>query len=230
MRGLSAEQGRSRAPAEGDSDSLVDRLTADILFGRLMPRERLVEDDLIARFGATRHAVRQALIDLEQLGMLVRVPNKGATVRDFTIEEVAQINAVREILHAQAADMIAMPVAPEALARLEALHKRHSQEVANGNLIGIHHANNAFHEALFALCGNPYLVRTIADYAHLSLAFRCQLMANPKLARRARDQHAAMLKALRDGDRARLVQLCMEHTRPSNQVYLEMRGRALSQQ
>jgi DNA-binding GntR family transcriptional regulator len=55
-------------------------------------------------------------------------------------------------------------------------------------------------------------------------------MANPKLARRARDQHAAMLKALRDGDRARLVRLCMEHTRPSNQVYLEMRGRALSQQ
>lgn len=219
-----------RADLEGESASLVDRLTADILFGRLMPRERLVEDDLIARFGATRHAVRQALTDLERIGILVRIPNKGAAVRDFTIDEVGQINAVRELLHAKAAEMIAMPVAPDAIARLEALHKRHSQEVASGNLIGIHHANNAFHEALFALCGNPYLVRSIAEYAHLSLAFRCQLMANPKLARRARDQHAAMLKALRDGDRARLVRLCMEHTRPSNQVYLEMRGRALSQQ
>jgi DNA-binding GntR family transcriptional regulator len=219
-----------RADVAGESASLVDRLTADILFGRLMPRERLVEDDLIARFGATRHAVRQALTDLERLGILVRIPNKGAAVRDFTIDEVGQINAVRELLHAKAAEMIAMPVAQDAIARLEALHKRHGQEVANGNLIGIHHANNAFHEALFALCGNPYLVQSIAEYAHLSLAFRCQLMANPKLARRARDQHAAMLKALRDGDRARLVRLCMEHTRPSNQVYLEMRGRALSQQ
>lgn len=219
-----------RADLEGERASLVDRLTADILFGRLMPRERLVEDDLIARLGATRHAVRQALADLERLGMLVRIPNKGAAVRDFTIDEVEQINAVRELLHAKAAEMIAMPVAAPAIAHLEALHKRHSQEVANGNLIGIHHANNAFHEALFALCGNPYLVRTIAEFAHMSLAFRCQLMANPKLARRARDQHASMLKALREGDRARLVRLCMEHTRPSNQVYLEMRGRALSQQ
>jgi DNA-binding GntR family transcriptional regulator len=214
---------------ENDSTTLVEQLTADILFGRLMPRERLVEDDLIARFGATRHAVRQALVELERLGILVRIPNKGAAVRDFTIEEVGQINGVREILHAKAAEMILLPVAPDVLARLEALHKQHSREVASGNLIGIHRANNAFHEAIFALSGNPYLVQTIAEYANLSLPFRCQLMANPKLARRARDQHAAMLKALKSGDRASLMRLCVEHTRPSTQVYLEMRGRALSQ-
>ena len=37
----------------------MSALEFDILFGRLKPRERLIEDVLMQRFGAKRHAVRQ---------------------------------------------------------------------------------------------------------------------------------------------------------------------------
>ncbi len=57
---------------------LVDHIKQDIIFGRLRPRERLIEDDLSTRFGASRHLVRSAFSDLEKLGLVTRRPNKVA--------------------------------------------------------------------------------------------------------------------------------------------------------
>jgi len=203
---------------------IVGALEEDILFGRLRTRERLIEDELIERFGATRHVVRQALVELERKGMVVRERGRSAVVRDFSREEVEQICAVREMLHAHAAALIPLP-APAALVRkLGELHEAHSRQVEAGDPSGIHQVNNAFHEALFEACGNPFLVQTIRDYAQMSLGFRCHVMVNPFLARRARDEHKAMIAALKKGDRARLVRLCVEHTRPSKRVYLTMQG------
>jgi DNA-binding GntR family transcriptional regulator len=199
-------------------------LEEDILFGRLRPRERLVEDDLIERFGATRHVVRQALVELERSGMIVRVANRGAQVRDFSREEVEQICAVREMLHAHAAALIPLPAAPSLTTRLEKLDRAHRAAVERQNLSAIHQLNNEFHETLFAACGNPYLVATINEYARLSLAFRCHLMANQALAQRAADQHRDMIEALKGGDREGIVRLCIEHTQPSKQVYMAIQG------
>jgi DNA-binding GntR family transcriptional regulator len=214
----------ARAPAKEATGELVRALEEDILFGRLRPRERLVEDDLIERFQATRHAVRQALVELERIGMVVRVANRGAQVRDFTRAEVEQICAVREMLHSHAASLIPLPADPALIAQLETLDRAHRAAVKRASLSDIHKLNNEFHETLFAACGNPYLVATINDYARLSLAFRCHLMANPTLALRSADQHREMIEALKRGDRNGIVRLCIEHTQPSKQVYMAIQG------
>jgi DNA-binding GntR family transcriptional regulator len=207
---------------------IVAALEEDILFGRLRTRERLIEDELIERFGATRHVVRQALVELERGGMVVRQRNRGAVVRDFTREEVDQICAVRELLHAHAAASIPLPAPPALLRRLASLQREHAQQVERGTPAGIHRVNNLFHETLFDACGNRYLAATIRDYAKMSLAFRCHLMLDPAHARNARDEHAAMIDALERGDRERLVALCVGHTRPARDVYLAMQGLDLS--
>src|SRR5579862_1938340 len=66
---------------------VVSKLEEDVILGRLHPRERLVEDDLMARFGAKRHVVRQALVALERTGVVERIPNRGARVRAYRSEE-----------------------------------------------------------------------------------------------------------------------------------------------
>jgi DNA-binding GntR family transcriptional regulator len=203
---------------------IVGALEEDILFGRLRTRERLIEDELIERFGATRHLVRQSLVELERRGMVVRERGRSAIVRDFGRDEVEQICAVREMLHAHAAALIPLPAPPALVRRLERLYDEHSRQVEAGDPSGIHRVNNAFHETLFEACGNRFLAQSIRDYAQMSLGFRCHVMVNPFLARRARDEHQAMIAALKKGDRARLVRLCVEHTRPSKHVYMSMQG------
>ena len=62
---------------------VVKELELDIVLGRMRPRERLVEDELMTRFNAKRHVVRQALSALEQIGLVERKQNKGAKVKDY---------------------------------------------------------------------------------------------------------------------------------------------------
>jgi DNA-binding GntR family transcriptional regulator len=206
------------------SETICDALERDILFGRLRPRERLIEDELIARLDATRHQVRQALVELERRGLVVRPVNRGALVRDFTAEEIAEIGTVRELLHAEAARTIPLPAPPGLLAELERHQARHDAAKASGDVVAVHRANNDFHATLFSACGNRYLAQTIADYADLSLAYRCHLMAIASYTNRAAEEHRAMIAALRDGDREALVTLCVDHTRPALQVYRALRG------
>jgi DNA-binding GntR family transcriptional regulator len=116
------------------------------------------------------------------------------------------------VLHAEAARRIPLPVPPELLASLTAIEAAHAAAVDRGDLSAIHAENDRFHETLFAACGNQHLAATIRDHARLSLAFRCQAMADPALAQRARDEHRAMLEALRQGDREGFVRLCVGHT------------------
>jgi hypothetical protein len=83
---VSKPGGRQETPGSelnGALRLIVDELETDIVFGRLLSRERLVEDELVTRFGAKRHIVRQALGELERMGLVNRARNRGAAVADF---------------------------------------------------------------------------------------------------------------------------------------------------
>jgi DNA-binding GntR family transcriptional regulator len=145
--------------------AISTRLEEDIVLGRLQPREHLVEQDLADRFGTHRAAVRQALFDLDKKGLIKRVPNRGALVRDLSPDDVRQIYAVREELESMAARIIPLPVAVSDIKRLEAIQKVHGRAVAAGDLRAVFYSNLEFHRALFGLCGNPYLIESIEQLA-----------------------------------------------------------------
>src|SRR3546814_1095337 len=90
------------ADASGISDA-VRVLEEDIVLGSLHPRERLIEDDLIRRFGFKRHAAREVLAELARRGLVERRKNFGCEVRAFAPQEVAELYHLRELLEAEAA-------------------------------------------------------------------------------------------------------------------------------
>ena len=223
-------RGKTVAPTTERSNvaDIVRILEEDIIFGRLKPRERLVEDTLMERLSVKRHVVRQALAELERLGIVVRERNKGSAVRDFAPQDVEAIYDVRALLQRHAASIIPFPVAAELLEKLESIHARHSLAVDAGDLRTVYRLNNEFHDTLFAACGNPYLVETISYYAWLVHAIRSYRIADPHLLRQARDEHALMIEALRTSDRKSLVELCVNHIRPSKDAYLAQERRAMA--
>ncbi len=207
-------------PEDVPLERVVRALEEDIIFARILPRERLVEDALMARFGAKRHVVRQALTELERMGIVRRIPNKGAVVRDFSIDEVEQIYEMRSVLHERAARRMPLPGGAELVAALSTLHARHVEAARAGQLRSVYHLNNAFHDTLFGACGNPYLAETISHFAWLAHAIRSYRMADPELLTLAQAEHAAMIEALRTGDREGLVRLCVAHIEPAKATYL----------
>src|SRR5260370_15222076 len=107
----------SREPGIGHR--IATRLEEEIVLGRRHPRERLIEQDLCERFNTHRGDVRLALFELEKKGIIQRIPNRGATVRDLTPKEVTEIYAVREELEVIADRVLPFPVSASNLDKLD---------------------------------------------------------------------------------------------------------------
>ncbi|MBW6494875.1 MAG: GntR family transcriptional regulator [Burkholderiaceae bacterium] len=204
---------------------VVEELEEDIVLGYLHPRERLVEDDLRARFNLKRHVVRQVLQELEQMGLVERKKNIGALVKCYTPKEVIDLCGVREILETNCARQIQLPVAPERLAELSAIQQQHAAAALASDLRTAFRANMAFHKALFALSDNAPLTEMIEIAAQRAHPIRSLSMIFPHYLQKAQDDHLQMLEALRVCDHQRLVGLCRDHLVPSRDAYLEQHRR-----
>lgn len=209
--------------AEELDDVRIKRaLEEDIIFGRLAPGTRLTEDSLLSRFPVTRHFVRQALVQLEQMGVIIRERNKGATVRSLTPDEVRQIYAVRELVQRQAALLIPLPAPRGLIDELLAIHEEHGRHIEDGYLRGVHEANDRFHLTLFGACGNKYLVQTIELYMRYSLPVRANSMSDRAALDVSHGHHKLMIDMLSGHDNWVLAQLCVDHLQPSKHRYIGM--------
>ena len=206
---------------EHDDLSIARALEEDIIFGRLAPGTRLTEDTLLARFAVTRHFARQALVQLEAMGIVVRERNRGATVRSLTPKQVQEIYDVRELLQRQAALWIPLPAPDSLIAELNLIHEEHGSHIDAGFLRGVHETNDRFHLTLFGACDNAHLVQSIELYMRLSLPVRANSMGNTESLRIAHEHHRLMIEMLKGHDNWVLAQLCVDHLQPSKKRYLD---------
>ena len=200
---------------------LVAALQEDIVLGRRAPGARLVEEELAERFRTKRHVLREAFVELERFGLIERRRNRGASVRQLTPQDVNQIYAVREILERAAAAQVALPLRKNVYQGIEGAQRRHDAAVEAGDAKAVFRANFEFHDALFTACGNPYLAAAIEDFRRKTHVVWSYAIIKPEYFRNAQREHRAMLRALREGDRRRLIELCGTHLDISRQAYLQ---------
>lgn len=205
---------------------VVRALEEEIALGQIGPRERLIEEEIAQRFGIKRHVARQALADLETMGIVVRQVNRGAAVRDYTLAEVEQLYVVRALVEAGAAGLISLPAPPAFVRQLTAIHERHCDAVKRGDLRRVFRENLLFHKTFFAACGNVCLVEVIEQLAMKAHAIRSYSIGNPALLAQVCSEHALMIRLLKSNDRKRLVELVGRHIQPAKDAYLQL-GRHL---
>lgn len=196
-------------------------LQEDIVLGRLAPGARLIEEDLADRLDTKRHVLRQAFIELERFGLVERKRNRGAAVRQLTLDDVTQIYAVRAILERAAAAQIPLPMPKVDLLAVVTAQRGHDRAVQAGDAKAVFRANFDFHMALFAACGNPYLASAIDDFRKKTHVVWSYAIVRPEYFRNAQREHRAMLKAIRDSDRKGLIDLCVAHLDISRGAYVE---------
>ncbi len=209
-----------RGRLAGDWRRVADGLHTDIIFGRLLPREHLVEDQLMERFATSRYAVRAALDEMQRRGLIVREVNRGACVRDYTRVEVEELFELLETLQAQAIRRMALPLEEDTLLRLESLQKAHEKASRDEKPLDLFSFNKAFHDTLFDSCGNAHLAQAIRDYAQLIDPIRMRRIPDQKWRREAASHHRKMIELLRGSDHEALVQLCLDHIEPAKYFYL----------
>lgn len=85
-----------------DGRLLSERIAAEIrsavLSGEMRPGMRIRQELLAAHFGASRIPVREALKQLENEGLVVLAPNRGAWIADVNSEESIEVYKIREVV------------------------------------------------------------------------------------------------------------------------------------
>jgi DNA-binding GntR family transcriptional regulator len=80
------------------SHRIADSLRAAILDGNYLPGERIRQEDVATRSGASRIPVREALRMLHSEGLVTLVANSGAWVTKLTLAECVETYLIRERL------------------------------------------------------------------------------------------------------------------------------------
>jgi DNA-binding GntR family transcriptional regulator len=203
---------------------LINAIKTDIIVGHLRPREHLVEDEIASKFGVSRHIVRAALAGLEQMGLIIRRPNRGSVVRDFSVDQVEEIYEVRMILQAEAARRLTFPAGHEDVQELRDIHARYCEALDAGDLIEVNVLNDAFHRRIWRMCPNKYLAETIEKLWIETTGIRWYHVGDVNLLANSRKDHQAMIDSLEEGDRDRFVALAVDHIMPPLAAFRRAHG------
>ncbi|GAA5165028.1 GntR family transcriptional regulator [Pseudonocardia eucalypti] len=196
--------------------ALVQReITELILTGEIGAGEWLNESALSERFGVSRAPVREAFRSLAELGLVRQLKNRGVFVREVTEEEADQIYELREVLDELIARKAAANATPEHLAALEGLLDDMDRAADAGDLVAYYPLNLRFHDQLAVYAANPKLTelyRRLMNELHL---FRLRGLSGRGAMPTSRDEHRAILDAIRAGDPDAAGRLAREHVNAS---------------
>ncbi|GAB2517716.1 GntR family transcriptional regulator [Nocardiopsis aegyptia] len=196
-------------------------LVEGLLSGRWKPGERIVERRIATELKVSQAPVREALRELETLRLIETVPNKGARVRAFGVQDMAEIYPVRAGLELVAAQLAAPRLAEDA-SRLEHEVEALKRATARGDVSEQIRHSVEFHREVVRAADNSVLLHTweslgVEVWTALSVRW-----LNMQLHAKAAD-HDQITRAFREGD-PRVGQMLSDHVLNYVEAALQSHG------
>ena len=192
---------------EGTAEIVARRIGQAIVAGTLLPGTRLTEESLAQPYAVSRTPIREALLLLSGSGLVELSRNRGATVLQLTVADVAEIYHLRALLESESARLAAKHVTPELADLLEKSCDR---------LAALHHApaseqlaaDTYFHYNIAQASGSGRLYSLIRQVCAIPEAYRSSIAYTPADMDEAERHHRAIAGALRrhrSNDAAKLM-------------------------
>jgi DNA-binding GntR family transcriptional regulator len=197
---------------------VIAELRQAILSGRFRPGERLKEERLAEELGVSRNPVREAIRTLASEGLIEVTARRGASVTKMTEQEARETIEIRAILEGHNARLAARQQDRSVIKRIESVLNKGMQAVANKRFEQLMELNQKFHHELYAAGQNTVLGDTLERLRDRT----AMLFAPTAPERQARnwDEHAAILRAVIDGDERSAAALATEHVMRAGFDYL----------
>lgn len=199
----------SPVAARSLADTITEQLRAAIISGQLAPGERLAESVLAELLGVSRSPVREALKNLEAMGLVRSQPNHSAFVWNPTETDVEEIVTLRRMLEVHATEQVLNKIQSDDLERLAQIITMQERAIAAGNYLDLVDRDREFHEYIIRKTGNVRLLEwwdQIMSQWQVLVMRRWQFDTENVIPRVLRDHHL-LLDALRQRDLDRLVYL-----------------------
>ena len=163
-----------------------------IVSGRYRPGDRLNESQIAREFGISRIPVREALMQLQEHGLVMNHERRGMFVTRLSAEDVQRINSLRVVLEAEALKLCRLKISRKdatrltnIMARMEAWTERTEMDAAALDL--------EFHRTLWEAAGNPYLTRVLDPLVTSLFAHKALENVSADVKRWSLTHHRALL-------------------------------------
>jgi len=179
--------------------------------GRIAQGTRLREEKLAAEFGLSRTPIREALLILQTEGFLVASPNRGATVKTYSTEEIVDLYDTRAALESFAASLAVKNVTARTILSLDESCERFAASVKTNDVLALTHENSTFHRTILEVTNNASLQDVVGSVARLPLIYRAYYWYSDQGRLIALHYHQQITRALEAKDTMRVEGLMKEH-------------------
>jgi DNA-binding GntR family transcriptional regulator len=192
------------------SEQVKDHLLQAILDGRFPPGARIVETRVARELGTSQAPVREALRDLEALGLVETSAFRGARVRRPSAEELLEAYVVRSQLESLAARLAVKTIADRDVDQMAGYLGEMRRAARADDARAEAMADAMFHGRLIELSGNATLHRVWRHLEPVSRTYITLVVPGGDRHRIA-DLHQPVLDALRHRDAARATDSLDRH-------------------
>lgn len=203
-----AEPGVEKIPA---AERVYAYVKAAIL-DRVYPGgELLTEGELATAVGVSRTPVREALLRLEESGLVKLYPKKGALVLPVLAQEVNDVLEARELIETHAAAKV-WPRRKQLAATLEPLVQEMRKHCRSGDAKSFLEADRAFHEAIVGAAGNEILAKLYNSLRDRQVRMGVPgIEVQPARMERSIGSHQEMIDTLGGNSAKRFRDLVIDH-------------------
>lgn len=203
------------------SENLTEYLIEAIVEGELASGSKISEPELAKQFQVSRGPLREALMRVEGLGLIERIPHIGARVIQLSPTKLVELYAVREALEGMAARLAARNITEIELAGLESLLSTHSTHIDQVEGASYFHQQGDFdfHYRIIQASRNQQLIGLLCDELyHLLRMYRYQSPRSHSRPVEALEEHKFILRAIRQRDEELAEMLMRRHISRSRQL------------
>ena len=197
-------------------DVVFNTLREAILRGDLVPGERLMELQLAAKLGVSRTPIREAIRMLEQEGLAITIPRKGAIVAGMTEKDMQDVLEIREALEELSVQVACDKIMDEEIAELQKNMKNFEHSLKSGDLKKMAHADVEFHDVIYRATDNPKLINMLNNLREQMYRYRVEYLKNPQNHEQLLHEHEAIYKGIVEKDKSAVTEMIRKHI--SNQV------------
>ena len=179
--------------------------------GTLEPGDRIVESRLARELGISQTPVREALRELEQMGLVVSYPNRGSSVRKIEPRDAREMYTLRAHLEEMAIRLALPRLSDEDITALDGMVDAMVAAAIASDPDRLTEIDTQFHEEIISHADHGLLLRTWQGISPLNWTMMTVIRLRNRNLLELAERHRSIVDALRARDEERAVREIHDH-------------------
>jgi DNA-binding GntR family transcriptional regulator len=192
------------------ADIVYDQLLEAIQSGDISSDDRLVQEKLAEELQISRTPVREALLRLEQDGILVSSPRGGFLIHRMNDEEVKELYQARAAVESQAVRILATENDADKTRELRVTIER-EEDISSPSVRAYFEANRNIHRRFVELSENRYLIEMFDNIWNRGVSYNLFSAIEKVDLSKSLGDHVRLVEAIETGNPTIATDAMVEH-------------------